>query len=145
MADVVLLCGHDALCTVYLGRKGLINWTDLNQHINKLCYSGKLFGTAYAVHRKMLLASVDLSKVDRNIIHIFISVKTYLVQQASISGFSVVTVKYIANWLRDTPTQSLRLIQQHCIWLCENFSTTIICRYCYCSVMWELRNIQYTW
>ena len=38
----VLLCGHDALCTVYLGNKGLINWTDLNQHINKLHNSGKL-------------------------------------------------------------------------------------------------------
>ena len=75
MVNVVLLCGHDALCTVYLGRKGLINWTDLNQHTNKLhnvCYSGKLFGTAYAVHRKMLLMLVDWSKVDRNIIHIIV-------------------------------------------------------------------------
>ena len=71
MAKAVLIRGHDALCTVYLGRKGLINWTDLNQHINKLhnvCYSSKLFGTAYAVHRKMLLMLVDWSKIGKNIL-----------------------------------------------------------------------------
>ena len=38
MAKAVPLRGHDALCAVYLGRKGLINWTDLNLHINKLRY-----------------------------------------------------------------------------------------------------------
>ena len=45
MVNIVLLHGHDALCTVYLERKGLINWTDLNQHINKIhnvYYSGKV-------------------------------------------------------------------------------------------------------